>query len=87
MANSVDLDKQQKQIEKKRILIVIALWTTSFLRCGILKSIGVLLPVLKEQFETYTGTVGIVVSFANLSGNIMGKSASFKIVCVPSTRE
>ena len=70
MAYSVDQNHLQ------RILIIVALWAITFLQCGILKSIGVLLPVLKEQFETYTGTVGIVISFVKLSGTLLGKKAT-----------
>ena len=73
MAYFVDQDDPQGTIERRRILITVGLWTIAFLQCSILKSIGVLLPVLKEQFETYTGTVGIVVSFVKLSGTLMGK--------------
>ena len=73
MAFFVDQDDPQGAAERRRILIAVGLWTITFLHCTILKSIGVLLPVLKEQFETYTGTVGIVASFVRLSGTLMGK--------------
>ncbi|XP_072044901.1 monocarboxylate transporter 11-like [Amphiura filiformis] len=67
--NGLDGDNEQ---ERKRFPIILALWVIFFLQCGIMKSIGVLLPVLLEQFATHTRTIGVVVSFSLFAGNATG---------------
>ena len=59
--------------ESQRKLIVLAIWVIDFLQVGVVKSFGVLLPVLLDQFAAHTRNVGVVVSITFFSGNLLGK--------------
>ena len=59
--------------ESQRKHIVIAIWVIAFLQSGVGKSMGVLLPVLLDQFAAHTRNVGVVVSLIFFSGNLIGK--------------
>ncbi|XP_072035493.1 monocarboxylate transporter 13-like [Amphiura filiformis] len=47
-----------------------------FLEIGVVKSFSVLLPAIKEQFETYTWVVGSAVAISHGWGSVIGLSAS-----------
>ncbi|XP_072035482.1 LOW QUALITY PROTEIN: monocarboxylate transporter 6-like [Amphiura filiformis] len=57
--------------------VVLGIVTFSlFLEVGVIKSFSVLLPAIKEQFETYTWVVGSAVSIILGWGSVIGLSAS-----------
>ena len=53
---------------------VIAVWLIIFLYIGNMKAVGVLLPILQHQFETYTSTIGAILSLIPIFGGVLGKS-------------
>ena len=59
--------------ESQRKSKVIAVWLIIFLHTGHLKAVGVLLPILQHQFETYTRTIGAILSLLPVAGGILGK--------------
>ena len=66
---------RQREIQRKHV--VVAVWVIEFLPTCVNKSMGVLLPVLLDQFTTDTRNVGIVVSLSFLCGNLIGKQSYF----------
>ena len=59
--------------ESNRMSIVVAVWLIVFLHTGNMKAVGVLLPILQHQFETYTRTIGVILSLLPVSGGVFGK--------------
>ena len=59
--------------ERRRQSIVFAVWLIVFLHTGNMKAVGVLLPILQDQFETYTRTIGVTLSLISISGGMFGK--------------
>ena len=59
--------------------MILAIWCMEFLQVGIVKSMGVLLPVLLDQFAAHTRNVGVVVSITFFIGNIIGKGLLVRI--------
>ena len=59
--------------ESQRKSIVVSIWLIVFLNIGITKAVGVLLPSLQDQFETYTRTIGAIVSLLAVSGTVLGR--------------
>ena len=53
--------------------VVLAMCVIGFLNAFIVKSMGVLLPVLLDQFAAHTRNVGVVVSLTFFCGNLAGK--------------
>ncbi|XP_072044941.1 monocarboxylate transporter 2-like [Amphiura filiformis] len=56
------MDSSSNHQETHPLLILLAIWTVEFLQNSIIKAIGVLLPVLKEQFESDARTIGAAAS-------------------------
>ena len=67
--------------ESQRKHIVLAIWVIVFLQVSVSKSMGVLLPVLLDQFAADTRNVGVVVSLIFFSGNLIGNCLSRKMPC------
>ena len=44
------------------LVAILTLWTRGVLRVGILKGLGLMLPVLQDQFVTKTWVIGWIVS-------------------------
>ena len=59
--------------------VILAIWCMEFLQLSIVKSMGVLLPVLLNQFEAHTRNIGVVVSITFFCGNIIGKGLFLRI--------
>ena len=59
--------------ESQRKHIVIAIWVIAILQNSVSKSMGVLLPVLLDQFTADTRNAGAAVSLIFFSGNLIGK--------------
>ena len=57
--------------ECRRKHVVLAILVMSFLQLCIVKSMGVLLPVLLDQFTAHTRNVGVVVSLTFFCGDII----------------
>ena len=53
--------------------VIIAIWTIEFLQACVIKSMGVLLPVLLDQFAAHTRNIGVVVSYTIFCGTLVGK--------------
>ncbi|XP_038069412.1 monocarboxylate transporter 12-like [Patiria miniata] len=53
-------------------LVVLALWTRLFLMVGVLKSIGMMIPLLQDQFNTSTWIMGWISSIIGTSTGISG---------------
>ena len=53
--------------------VVLAIWVINFLQIFISKSMGVLLPVLLDQFAAQTRNVGVILSLVFFTGNLIGK--------------
>ena len=60
--------------------VVVAIWVIAFLQAAVVKSMGVLLPVLLDQFAAHTRNVGVVVSLTFFCGNLIGKCLSTRVV-------
>ncbi|XP_072020408.1 monocarboxylate transporter 12-like [Amphiura filiformis] len=55
-------------------LTLLSVWTILFLESGIVKAFGVFVPVLQDQFATYTRTIGVIVSLIFFGGYFLSFS-------------
>ena len=53
--------------------VILAIWIIAFLQAAVVKSMGVLLPGLLDQFAAHTRNVGVVLSLTFFCGNFIGK--------------
>ena len=67
------------QQEGQYKLVLLAIWVIYFLVNGITKAIGVMLPLLLDQLDASSRTMGIAVSLVLFTGYVTGKC--FPLVC------
>ena len=53
--------------------LVLLAFVYNFLTVGLHKTMGVLLPTLRDQFVTHTWMIGIMVTTMNVTCDVMGK--------------
>ena len=59
------------EFQRKHVILAIA--TIEFLQVCVVKSMGVLLPVLLDQFAAHTRNIGVAVSLTIFCGTLIGK--------------
>ena len=61
------------------LVAILTMWTRGVLRVGILKGLGLMLPVLQDQFATKTWVIGWIVAMVVAFGGVGGKSSKSSI--------